>query len=74
MTVSTVTPANRFVIVLLPICRQHLFRNSPLLRNMNPEMRTRKFLRVDQLNRAIVCLDTLQYYRQADARAGSHGS
>ncbi len=69
MTATAATRANRIVIVLLSICRQLLFRHIPLLRDMNPEMRARKLVRVDQFDRAIVRLDTLQNDRQPDARA-----
>ena len=38
---------------------------------MNPEMRARKLIRVDQFNGAIVRLDALQYDRQPDAGAAN---
>ena len=71
MTATAATRAKRIVMLLLSICRQLLLRHSPLLRDMNPEMRAPELIGVDQFNGAIVRLDALQYDRQPNAGAAN---
>ena len=53
----------------LSICSHFLLCDIALLRDIHPEVRTRKFIRVDQFYRSVVCLYAFKHDRQTDTRA-----